>query len=525
MEDQEKKYIDSEGHYFPTSEIKVGSERARKSFPQKELEELKTSILEYGQFQPSIIKRDMTLVMGERRLRACKDLGRSLWCVFTDELDPLTLKEMELEENVCREGLTAVDEILWKEEIHNLKKEKYKGKDWSLANTAELLGQSKSLTAEDVKLASYLKSMPEQFLLCESKSDIRKQVKKLEKKLDWDVHEAKAETFSEEERDALLGKASGISFEIAEAALQAEREEVTSQIVTPEEEEEKATYLRTKIKSFGLWLGVGDTFELFPKVKDGIIGVCFLDPPWGVDLDSKLKDLDSKNDLYNDSEESFKDSFPLLCKIAYEKMSTDSHLYCFFGIVHHEFVYSSLEAAGFNVNRRPIICSKIGIHSTRVGDYWYGASYEAIAFAKKGNRKLIIPGATDSFEMVWLPPSQKLFHPSAKPLEVYRKLLRVSAMPGDIICDPMYGTGAAFAACESMPDLKLSWFGWDSEKENRSKALMRLSEALLGGEFKEKEFMSLSPETPEWLEYWQSHPQEQNEMLDWLAKRKEEKDD
>jgi len=519
----EKKYLDSEGHYFSPSEIIVSSERARKKFSQKELEELKESILRYGQFQPSVIKRDMTLVMGERRLRACRDLDRKLWCVFTDELDELVLKEMELEENVRRENLSVVEEILWKEEIHKLKSEKYKEKDWSLKDTALLLGESKSLTAEDVKLASYLKKMPEHFENCLTKRDIKREIKKLEKKLEWDIHALKADSLSEEDKSDLLNS-SGITFNIPlseekKKDIFVDKRELD--ILSEEEKEKDAEYIETKIKSFGLWLGVGDTFELFPKVKDGIIGVCFLDPPWGINYEEKVKNK-GLNDAYEDSEEAFKESFPTLCKIAYQKMSSNSHLYCFFSIIYHKFIYDCLEEAGFNLNRRPIICSKLGIHATRNADYWFGASYEPIAFAKKGNRKLNLPGVADSFQIVWLPPSQKLYHPSAKPVDIYRKLLRISALPGDIICDPMYGTGAAFAACESMPDLNLSWFGWDSEKENRAKALMRLSEALLGGELDKKEYEKITPETPEWLEYWKSHPQEQNEMLDFLAKRKKE---
>ena len=72
-------------------------------------------------------------------------------------------------------------------------------------------------------------------------------------------------------------------------------------------------------------------------------------------------------------------------------------------------------------------------------------------------------------------------HPSAKPALLYANLLRRSAYPGDLVCDPMFGTGPAFVACELCPDLKLTWKGWDNVKANRAKALVNLTEMIFKG--------------------------------------------
>jgi hypothetical protein len=43
----------------------------------------------------------------------------------------------------------------------------------------------------------------------------------------------------------------------------------------------------------------------------------------------------------------------------------------------------------------------------------------------------------------------------------------------------MYGSGAAFVACELLPQLHLRWYGWDIDPENKAKALFNLTTRVL----------------------------------------------
>jgi ParB family transcriptional regulator, chromosome partitioning protein len=58
---------------FPVSHIKVGSERHRKELGN--IDGLAASIADVGLLHPIVVKSDGTLVAGERRLAAVKQLG------------------------------------------------------------------------------------------------------------------------------------------------------------------------------------------------------------------------------------------------------------------------------------------------------------------------------------------------------------------------------------------------------------------------------------------------------------------
>ena len=106
------------------NQIKVDESRFRKDFG--DISELAESIRNFGLLQPVVIDRDFNLIAGERRLRACLSLGlEEIPARFYDELDELTAREIELEENIRRKQFTWQEEVLAKAEIDELKRKKY----------------------------------------------------------------------------------------------------------------------------------------------------------------------------------------------------------------------------------------------------------------------------------------------------------------------------------------------------------------------------------------------------------------
>lgn len=96
-------------------DIKVNPYQPRKSFNQEALDELATSIKNYGVFQPIIIKKTIKgyyLVAGERRLRASKLAGKKTIPAIIKEFTDDEMREIALLENVQRENLTAI-ELAW----------------------------------------------------------------------------------------------------------------------------------------------------------------------------------------------------------------------------------------------------------------------------------------------------------------------------------------------------------------------------------------------------------------------------
>jgi ParB family transcriptional regulator, chromosome partitioning protein len=119
------------------SEIIIPERRQRHEIG--DIAELADSISRLGLIHSIVIDRNNTLIAGYRRYSACKSLGWThVDCNFSDELDPLIIHLIELEENIKRKDLT------WQErhdaiiEYHRLRKEQEPG--WTEEKTADAMG-------------------------------------------------------------------------------------------------------------------------------------------------------------------------------------------------------------------------------------------------------------------------------------------------------------------------------------------------------------------------------------------------
>ena len=99
----------SSATFVDPSEIVV-AERFRRDLGT--LDGLKESIAELGLLQPIGVSKDKRLVFGERRLKACIELGyRKIPCVLVDG-DYYRLRVAELHENVRRKEMTWDEQVL-----------------------------------------------------------------------------------------------------------------------------------------------------------------------------------------------------------------------------------------------------------------------------------------------------------------------------------------------------------------------------------------------------------------------------
>lgn len=96
-------------------DIKVNPYQPRRNFDQEALDELATSIRNYGVFQPIIVKKTIKgyyLVAGERRLRASKLAGKRTIPAIIKDFSDEEMREIALLENLQRENLSAI-ELAW----------------------------------------------------------------------------------------------------------------------------------------------------------------------------------------------------------------------------------------------------------------------------------------------------------------------------------------------------------------------------------------------------------------------------
>ncbi|MBR3161364.1 MAG: ParB/RepB/Spo0J family partition protein [Bacilli bacterium] len=100
---------------IPVKDIRPNPFQPRRTFDQESLDELATSIKNYGVFQPIIVKKSIKgydLVAGERRLRASKLAGLENIPAIVKEFSDEEMREIALLENIQRENLTSI-ELAW----------------------------------------------------------------------------------------------------------------------------------------------------------------------------------------------------------------------------------------------------------------------------------------------------------------------------------------------------------------------------------------------------------------------------
>lgn len=97
------------------NEIRPNPYQPRRSFDKEALDELATSIRNYGVFQPIIVKKSIKgydLVAGERRLRASKLAGMETIPAIVKDFSDAEMREIALLENLQRENLSSI-ELAW----------------------------------------------------------------------------------------------------------------------------------------------------------------------------------------------------------------------------------------------------------------------------------------------------------------------------------------------------------------------------------------------------------------------------
>jgi len=516
-------------HQLNPKEIIVDEGRARKEFKKSPLYQLEEDIKRNGQLQPGVcrIGEDGTyhLILGERRLRACNQIGIDFTFILREEVDdPVKLKEIELSENLCREDLSWQEEVQAKAELHALKQKLYgttspgKRGGHSLADTAGELGETKGLLSKDIELAMWAESLPE-VREAKTKTEAKKIVKRIKEQLERGELFEKALVTLGEPSDALVPEA------IKAMA-----------VIDPNLDIKDYSLLQQKIARFDRQIIHGTLEENTSIFKDGSVDLVLFDPPWAVGFDQVRLDLGSTKSYSDDIQENLK-KLPLWLQILYTKMSPNSPLYMFFGIVNHDVVYNTLEAINFTTNRIPIIWHKLGAHRTRNPKIWPGRSYEPIAFARKGNRSLVYEGKPDVVTTNPPTPRIKKDHPSAKYPDIYIDLIQRSALPGDTVLDPMCGSGMSLVACDFLePTLKLDWWGIEKDQDFRELSIANLvqgyheiilinpssskySQSLIEESLSE-DFRTHEPGSPDWKRYWNTYPEKQEEMLAWGKEKK-----
>ena len=134
--------------YIELVNIEPNPSQARKKFSEESINELATSIKNYGILQPIIVENKgkyYQIIAGERRWRAAKIAGLDkIPCLVRNESEQ-TAKEISLIENIQRENLNPIEKALGYKELienYNLKQ----------AELADKLGISRTYVTNTLRI-------------------------------------------------------------------------------------------------------------------------------------------------------------------------------------------------------------------------------------------------------------------------------------------------------------------------------------------------------------------------------------
>jgi len=101
-----------------------------------DLEPLKGSLKRYGLLNPITLTKDLELIAGHRRLESARQLG---WTTINANIvesdDPITLLELELEENTQRSDFTDMELLEGYQQLEKLRNPSFFRKIWNMIKT------------------------------------------------------------------------------------------------------------------------------------------------------------------------------------------------------------------------------------------------------------------------------------------------------------------------------------------------------------------------------------------------------
>lgn len=134
---------------IPLSELRPNPYQPRKTFDQKALEELASSIKQSGVFQPIIVRKSdikgYEIIAGERRFRASKLAEKTSIPAIIREFDEEAMMQIAVLENLQREDLNPMEEA----EAYDMLMKKL---NVTQAELSERLGKSRPYIANYLRL-------------------------------------------------------------------------------------------------------------------------------------------------------------------------------------------------------------------------------------------------------------------------------------------------------------------------------------------------------------------------------------
>lgn len=384
----------------------------------KKVEDIATSILKYGQLQPIIITPEGVLVDGGHRLAAAKlNCSSHIAAVYSNDVDPLYLREVELEANIMRLEMT------WQEKAHALKTlhelKVARNPNASQAQTAAAAGEgSQRAISQAISISRMVELFPE---IGEAKS------------LNQALSLAKA-------------KAKGV-------------------MRVKEVRDDPEVYAAIEDK-----LILGDSVEVIKTIPDHTFNAIITDPPFGINYDDRKAGTVGSITDYEDGPEAYERLLTMAPDL-YRTIKPDGWLIWFLGVSWYERCKAVFRDAGFIVDEIPVIWDRSqGRCFTTRPDRYFGRAYDIALHCIKGDPQMVLRSRPNIIrvEPVSNADRETLVE---RPVELYAELIRRLTVPGETVADFFAGSGSCLAAAASTGR---RYFGVEMNPERRAWALKKI---------------------------------------------------
>lgn len=403
-------------------------DRQRKRIETAPLNELKESIAKQGLLHPpAAFPNDdgtWSLVAGERRVRACDLLAkenRQLSCggaaVPTGQipiieahllLSDIQRKEAELDENIIRQDISWQDRASALAEIHSLRR--------SVNPAQTFTDTAKEITAKGsaggLQSADYARTAIREAVLVSEHLN--------------NPAIANARNFREAHKLILQKEEEKINAELA-------KRRIAALPGTPDIEVRN-----------------GDLEQLLPALDADQFDLIIADPPYGIDAGGggfRARTVQHHN--YADDEATARRIAQSILTEGFRVSKFRANIFLFTDIKHWDWLQRISAQIGWTPFRRPLIWGK----SDSEGLAPWGAqgpriTTELIFFATRGQKGLLA-SPVDYLRVNRVPRHERI-HAAEKPVELIRKLLECSTLPGDRVLDPCCGSGSTLVACREL---------------------------------------------------------------------------
>lgn len=421
------------------TDITIPEDRQRRDLG--DLTELKFSITESGILNPVLVDEHYELVAGERRIRACAELGlATIPARIMPGLSPEDKLMIEFFENIGRKQLHWSEELQGRARFHEYWKQAHS--QWGYRETAKRLGVSLGGLSSDLELAAAMKILPE--LGTEtSKGRAREAYRRMQ-------NEAQAITAMEsappEERaklDNMLKHHSGtqpIETELGPDGEAAPDGSPISDRSTMNRPSGGAATSEAAAPQLPQCLYQVCSFEAtLDRLPAAMVGFCEIDPPYAINFDSvytKASDGTSQEedwsvgDLYT--------NMTYLLKHLYDKLMPGSWVLCWLGGEHEDFMQQTALDYGYTI-QQPGFWTKPG-GSCNTPDRVMIHNYEKYLLLRKGDARFQTDSLKAAIEFAPVPSAQR-YHQWQKPEALYRHFFRALARSGTLFFSPFAGSG------------------------------------------------------------------------------------